>query len=127
MEELVAAVDAMSREALGEALRLVLSSATAMSTLRSTEALGPLRYEILYELAISLACLPGFDMPLFGHGWCGIEVGMAAASATVWCGGPCHLVRPQVQFTCCKLHTIAPTAHTLFQRLTCFYAYLPNP
>lgn len=40
---MVAAVDAMSREALGEALKLVLSSAGAMTALRSVEALGPLR------------------------------------------------------------------------------------
>lgn len=43
VEEMVAAVDAMSREALGEALKLVLSSAGAVTALRSVEALGPLR------------------------------------------------------------------------------------
>mmetsp|Transcript_16307 Transcript_16307/g.35263 ORF Transcript_16307/g.35263 Transcript_16307/m.35263 type:complete len:1034 (+) Transcript_16307:166-3267(+) len=43
VEELVAAIDAMSREALSEALRLVMSSATTVAALRSMEALGPLR------------------------------------------------------------------------------------
>ena len=36
-------IDAMSREALSEALRLVMGSATAVTALRSVEALGPLR------------------------------------------------------------------------------------
>lgn len=43
VEELVAAVDAMSREALSEALRLVLGSATVVTALKGVEALGPLR------------------------------------------------------------------------------------
>lgn len=47
VEEMVAAVDALSREALGEALRLALSSNAAVTTLRSIEALGPLRAMIL--------------------------------------------------------------------------------
>lgn len=47
VEELVAATDAMSREALSEALRLVMGSATAVAALRSVEALGPLRAMIL--------------------------------------------------------------------------------
>ena len=42
-DELVAAVDAMSREAVGEALRLVLGNAASLATLRGAEALGPLR------------------------------------------------------------------------------------
>ena len=37
VDELVAATDAMSREALSEALRLVLGSASAVSALRSME------------------------------------------------------------------------------------------
>jgi len=44
---MVAAVDALSREALGEALKLALSSASAVTTVRSIEALGPLRAMIL--------------------------------------------------------------------------------
>ncbi|KAG1653988.1 hypothetical protein FOA52_007181 [Chlamydomonas sp. UWO 241] len=47
VEELVAATDAMSREALGEAFRMVMGSATAVSTLRGMEALGPLRAMLL--------------------------------------------------------------------------------
>ncbi|GAX83432.1 hypothetical protein CEUSTIGMA_g10857.t1 [Chlamydomonas eustigma] len=47
VEELVAVIDAMSREALSEALRLVLGSATAVTALRSVEALGPLRAMLL--------------------------------------------------------------------------------
>lgn len=43
VEELVAAIDAMSREALGEALKLVMSSASTVAALRGMEALGPLR------------------------------------------------------------------------------------
>lgn len=43
----MAATDAMSREALSEALRLVMGSATAVAALRSVEALGPLRAMIL--------------------------------------------------------------------------------
>jgi aarF domain-containing kinase len=43
VDELVAAVDAMSRQGLSEALKLVLGSATAVSALRNVEALGPLR------------------------------------------------------------------------------------
>ncbi|KXZ44555.1 hypothetical protein GPECTOR_65g173 [Gonium pectorale] len=56
VEEMVAAVDAMSREALGEALRLVLSSAGAVTTLRSVEALGPLR-SMLMPLPLPLEVL----------------------------------------------------------------------
>ncbi|GLC37542.1 hypothetical protein PLESTM_000600400 [Pleodorina starrii] len=56
VEELVAAVDAMSREALGEALRLVLSSAGAVTALRSVEALGPLR-SMLMPLPLPLEVL----------------------------------------------------------------------
>jgi aarF domain-containing kinase len=44
---MVAAVDAMSREALGEALRMTLSSNAAITALRSVEALGPLRSMVL--------------------------------------------------------------------------------
>eukprot|EP00798_Chlamydomonas_sp_ICE-L_P028315 gene28315-31427_t len=55
VEELVAATDAMSREALSEALGMVMSSATVVSSLRSVEALGPLR-----------AMLIPLPMPLFG-------------------------------------------------------------
>eukprot|EP00798_Chlamydomonas_sp_ICE-L_P016541 gene16541-22770_t len=47
VEELVAATDAMSREALSEALRMIMSSASVVSTLRSVEALGPLRNMLL--------------------------------------------------------------------------------
>ena len=43
VEELVAAADAMSREALGEAVRMVLDSSATLAALRSIEALGPLR------------------------------------------------------------------------------------
>jgi len=43
VDELVSAVDAMSREALGEAVKVALSSATAVAALQSVEALGPLR------------------------------------------------------------------------------------
>lgn len=43
VDELVSAVDAMSREALGEAIKMVLSSATTVAALQSMEALGPLR------------------------------------------------------------------------------------
>ncbi|KAJ9524189.1 hypothetical protein QJQ45_004999 [Haematococcus lacustris] len=43
VEEAVAAVDAMSREAIGEALRLVAGTATSLAALRGMEALGPLR------------------------------------------------------------------------------------
>lgn len=43
VEELVSAVDALSREALGEAVRVALGSATAVAALQSVEALGPLR------------------------------------------------------------------------------------
>ncbi|GFR50186.1 hypothetical protein Agub_g12356 [Astrephomene gubernaculifera] len=56
VEEMVAAVDAMSREALGEALRLVLSSAGAVTALRSVEALGPLR-SMLMPLPLPLEVL----------------------------------------------------------------------
>jgi len=47
VEELVAATDAMSREALSESLRMVVGSASAMSALRGMEALGPLRAMLL--------------------------------------------------------------------------------
>lgn len=43
VDEAVAAVDAMSREAMAEALRLVSTSASTMAALRGMEALGPLR------------------------------------------------------------------------------------
>ncbi|KAJ9524327.1 hypothetical protein QJQ45_008527 [Haematococcus lacustris] len=43
VEEAVAAVDALSREAIGEALRLVAGTATSLAALRGVEALGPLR------------------------------------------------------------------------------------
>jgi len=43
VDELVSAVDALSREALGEAVRVALGSATAVAALQSVEALGPLR------------------------------------------------------------------------------------
>ena len=43
VDELVSAVDAMSREALGEAVKMALSSATTVAALQSVEALGPLR------------------------------------------------------------------------------------
>lgn len=43
VEELVAATDAMSREAMSEALHLLLGSATAVSALRGMGSLGPLR------------------------------------------------------------------------------------
>ncbi|GFH20421.1 protein kinase domain-containing protein [Haematococcus lacustris] len=43
VEEAVAAVDALSREAIGEALRLVTGTATSLAALRGVEALGPLR------------------------------------------------------------------------------------
>ena len=55
VEEMVAAVDALSREALGEALKMALSSAATVSTVRSIEALGPLRAMILpMPLPVSL-------------------------------------------------------------------------
>jgi len=47
VDEAVAAIDAMSREAMGETLRLVTASATTMAALRSVEALGPLRAMLL--------------------------------------------------------------------------------
>jgi aarF domain-containing kinase len=65
VEEAVAAVDAMSREALGEALRLVLSSGGAVAALRAAgaEALGPLR-ALLMPLPIPvLGLLPGAGAP----------------------------------------------------------------
>ncbi|KAJ9524782.1 hypothetical protein QJQ45_024403 [Haematococcus lacustris] len=43
VEEAVAAVDALSREAIGEALRLVAGTATSLAALQGVEALGPLR------------------------------------------------------------------------------------
>lgn len=39
----MAAIDAMSREALGEALRVISASTTTVAALRGLEALGPLR------------------------------------------------------------------------------------
>lgn len=42
-DELVAAVDAMSREAVNEALRVLLGSTASMAALRGAEVLGPLR------------------------------------------------------------------------------------
>jgi aarF domain-containing kinase len=47
VDEMAAVVDAMSREALGEALRMTLSNTVAVSALRSIEALGPLRGLVL--------------------------------------------------------------------------------
>lgn len=47
VEEMVAAVDALSREALGEALRVALNSSAAVTTLRSMEALWPLHAMML--------------------------------------------------------------------------------
>lgn len=43
VDELVAATDALSREAVSELLRLVLGSAPAALTLNTLQALGPLR------------------------------------------------------------------------------------
>lgn len=64
VEELVAAADALSREALSESLRLVLGSAPAVVAMSSLEALGPLRpllvpfvtpFELLSRLAPAVA------------------------------------------------------------------------
>lgn len=43
VDEMIAAVNALTREALGEALRVVLASNAAVLALRNMEALGPLR------------------------------------------------------------------------------------
>lgn len=43
VDEMIAAVNALTREALSEALRLVLASNAAVLALRNIEALGPLR------------------------------------------------------------------------------------
>lgn len=43
MDEMIAAVGALTREALGEAMRVVLASNAAVLALRNMEALGPLR------------------------------------------------------------------------------------
>lgn len=43
VDEMIAAVNALTREALGEALRVVLASNAAVLALRNIEALGPLR------------------------------------------------------------------------------------
>jgi aarF domain-containing kinase len=47
VDEMVAAVNALTREALGEALKLVLASNSAVTALRNIEALGPLRTVVL--------------------------------------------------------------------------------
>jgi aarF domain-containing kinase len=60
VEELVAVIDAMSREALSEALRLVMGSATAVTALRSVEALGPLR-AMLMPLPLPLEMLHSME------------------------------------------------------------------
>jgi len=60
VEEAVAAIDAMSREAMGEALKLVLGSASAMATLRGMESLGPLR-AFLMPLPLPLDMLTAFQ------------------------------------------------------------------
>jgi aarF domain-containing kinase len=67
VEELVAAVDALSREALSETLRLVLGSAPVALAMSSLEAAGPLRplllpftgpLELLARLAPAVALTP---------------------------------------------------------------------
>jgi len=67
VEELVAAVDALSREALSDTLRLVLGSAPVALALSSLEAAGPLRplllpftgpLELLARLAPAVALTP---------------------------------------------------------------------
>lgn len=67
VDELVAAVDALSREALSETLRLVLGSAPVALAMSSIEAAGPLRplllpftgpLEILSRLAPAVALTP---------------------------------------------------------------------
>jgi len=60
VEEAVAAIDAMSREAMGEALKLVAGSASAMATLRGMESLGPLR-AFLVPLPLPLEMLTAFQ------------------------------------------------------------------
>eukprot|EP00955_Chlamydomonas_euryale_P025035 263578-Chlamydomonas_euryale.AAC.2 len=64
---MVAATDAMSREALSEALGLVLGSAGAVSALRGMESLGPLRsvlmpiplpFEMLHAMQPAVALSP---------------------------------------------------------------------
>ncbi|KAF5827894.1 ABC1 family-domain-containing protein [Dunaliella salina] len=47
VEEAVVAIDAMSRQGMGEALKLITGSASAMATLRGMESLGPLRAFLL--------------------------------------------------------------------------------
>lgn len=67
VEELVAAVDALSREALSDALRLVLGSAPVALAMSSLEAAGPLRplllpftgpLELMARLAPAVALTP---------------------------------------------------------------------
>lgn len=67
VEELVAAVDALSREALSETLRLVLGSAPVALAMSSLEAAGPLRplllpftgpLELMARLAPAVALTP---------------------------------------------------------------------
>lgn len=47
MEELVAAVDALSRESLSQVFRVVLGSTPAVVAASTVEALGPLRPVLL--------------------------------------------------------------------------------
>ncbi|GFH09697.1 eyespot assembly protein, ABC1 kinase family [Haematococcus lacustris] len=60
VEEAVAAVDAMSREAIGEALRLVAGTATSLAALRGMEALGPLR-AMLMPLPLPVEAVAAVD------------------------------------------------------------------
>ena len=56
----MAVTDAMSREALSEALKMVMGSATAITALRSIEALGPLR-AMLMPLPLPLEMLHSME------------------------------------------------------------------
>lgn len=63
MDEMAAAVDAMSREALGEALRMTLSNTVATSALRSIQALGPL-HSLVIPLPLNFIAGVGDRMTL---------------------------------------------------------------
>jgi aarF domain-containing kinase len=56
VDEAVAAIDAMSREAMGEALRIIVGGTSALAAARGAEALGPLR-SLLMPLPLPTALL----------------------------------------------------------------------
>lgn len=56
VEEMVAAINALTREALCEAFKVVFASNAAVTALRNTEALGPLR-AVLAPIPTPLAFL----------------------------------------------------------------------